>query len=192
MTSSFLVRKPVFVSIIMLLSLVVTPSASSRETTRGPTVTTARALYNGRVINLADGWEGARACAVLTATEIRCYDSEIEQWTDLARRARRMPTAQLELGTYCLNRDDLPLTLYENTSYGGTSLSLYEANTWHDLSSLGFDDMTSSWRNNTYCDATAATGTGGTGSTVTLSARSQSADVGSTWNDVISSAQINA
>lgn len=185
-------RKPVFVSLLLLLLPLVTPPSSARTLADGEAVPTGRALYRGRVINLARSWEGARACAVLTPREIRCYDSEAEQWSDLARRGWRTPTAELELVTYCLNRDDLPLTLYENTSYGGTSLSLYEANTWHDLSSLGFDNMTSSWRNNTYCDATAATGTGGTGSTLTLAGRSQDSDVGSTWNDVISSVQINA
>lgn len=151
------------------------------------------AVYKGRVIDLAHGWNGAKACAVIKTGDVRCYSSEAEQWRELAKlRSPQPPTATLDTDVYCLNRTDLYLILYENTNYGGASLSLNIADVWHNLSSYSFDDITSSWRNNTYCTATAATGTSGAGSQLSLAARSQNADVGTTWNDVISSAYIDS
>lgn len=172
------------VAAIILLLIAINPVQAA------PPPTTP-ALYRGRVIDLAKDWQGAQACAVLGRGEVRCYDSEAEQWRDLGRRPQQ-PTALLELDTYCLNRNDLYLVLYSDTNYGGTSVSFNAADVWHDLSGVSFDNVTSSWRNNTYCDATAATGTSGGGTTMTMAARSQNADVGSTWNDVISSVKILA
>lgn len=150
------------------------------------------ATYKGRIIDFAGDWEGASACVVLRTDDIRCFASEAEQWRELAKLRRPSPaTATLDLDVYCLDRTDLYVILYENTSFGGNSVSYNVANVWHDLSAT-MDNVTSSWRNNTYCDATAATGTGGGGSTLTLAARSSNSDVGSTWNDVISSVRINA
>lgn len=174
----------------VLLLILSAPPASAVE----PPMTTP-AHYQGRIIDLAKGWQGARACAVLAA-ETRCYDSEDEQRRDLAIRlpsvAIPVATDEQVVDVYCANRTDLALVLYANTNYGGSSLSLYVADVWHNLSSYSFDDMTSSWRNNTYCNATAATGSSGGGLTTTWAARSQSSDVGLAWNDVVSSVFIDA
>jgi hypothetical protein len=151
------------------------------------------ATYKGRIIDFARDWEGARACVVLRTDDIRCFASEAEQWRELAKvRRPAPPTATLEFDpVYCLDRTDLYVIFYENTGFGGNSVSVNEASVWKDLSVIGLDNAMSSWKNNTYCDATAATGSGGGGSTLTLAARSQNTDVGSTWNDLISSVKIN-
>lgn len=165
-------------------------AASSPSGSSGlPAAAATPASYKGRTIDLARDWEGARACAVLSAKDIRCYQSEAEQWRDPELRRRRQSITS-EADVFCSNRTDLSLTLYANTNYSGSSVSFFVAEVWHDLAAFGFDNVTSSWKNNTYCDATAATGTGGSGSTLTMAGRSQSADVGSTWNDVISSVRI--
>ena len=183
-------RKQLVVFIVTfaaLLAGVDTAAATSAEIVRQP------ALYKGRIIDVSRDWEGARACAVLRTDDIRCFDSEAEQWRELAKLRRPSPpTALLEFDpVYCLDRTDLAVVFYENTSFGGNSVSVTVGNVWHELSSIGLDNAMSSWKNNTYCDATAATGTAGSGSTLTLTARSQNSDVGSTWNDVISSVRIN-
>lgn len=43
------------------------------------------AQYNGREINLADGWQGAAACVEIAADDVRCYDSIEESDRELAR-----------------------------------------------------------------------------------------------------------
>ena len=179
---------PAATAVALATLLIVTPPASSNP----PPETPAR--YKGRTIDLAKDWEGAQACLVLSSKrgDVRCFATEAEMRRELATGARRISPLGTELDTYCLNRNDLALTLYTDTNYGGSSVSFVAANVWHNLSGYSFDDITSSWRNNTYCDATGATGTGGTGSTLTMAARSQNPDVGSTWNDVLSSVRINA
>jgi len=190
--------KKLFAPLVTCLLLLITTPATAASAQ--PTATTP-AHYRGRIIDLAADWEGARACAVLSAREIRCYDSEAEQWRDLTQRrgrpttrttGRTTTTATEELDTYCLNRNDLAVVLYADTNFSGSSVSLFAADVWHDLSAISFDNVTSSWRNNTYCPATAAMGSGGTGTTTTWGARSQNADVGSTWNDVVSSVMITS
>lgn len=179
---------------LLFAIMLITSMLAAREAAAADAgVVRTPAVYKGRTIDLSRGWEGARACAVIRTGDIRCFDSEAEQWRELAKLRRPSgPVVMMDdVDEYCLDRTDLFLILYENTSFGGASLSLNTANVWHDLASLSFDNMTSSWKNNTYCDATAATGTSGSGSTTTFASRSQNTDVGSTWNDVISSDRIN-
>ena len=154
---------------------------------------TTPALYNGRIIDLAVSWEGASACAVLSATDARCFDSQEELETELGAPVGRAEAeaAMLLLDTYCLNRTDLFLTLYADTNYGGTSLNLVVADVWHDLSSYSFDETMSSWKNNTYCDVTAAWNAAGGGTQTTLAARSQASSVGS-WDNNTSSVYITS
>lgn len=180
-------RKLLTVVVVLVASMVVGlgNAAADARAIRTP------ASYKGRVIDLAHSWEGAKACAVVARGDIRCFDSEAEQWRELARLRRPSPaTATMEFATYCVDRTDLWVVLYENTNFGGSSISVNEMGYWHELSSIGLDNMMSSWKNNTYCDATAATGAAGGGSLLTLTARSQSSDVGSTWNDVVSSVKL--
>lgn len=182
-------RKQLVLVALVVAALVVGVDTASAETR----IIGRPATYKGRIIDVSRDWEGAKACAVLSAKDVRCFASEAEQWRELAelRRPGGQETMLLE-DVYCLNRTDLFLILYEDTGFGGSSLSLAVADVWHDLASLSFDDITSSWKNNTFCDTTAATGTSGGGSTTTLAARSQNSDVGSTWNDTFSSVKILA
>jgi len=188
-------RKEVKVrKLLVLVVLVVAALLAGVDTASADTyVIGTPATYKGRIIDVSRDWGGAKACAVLSEHDVRCYASEAEQWRDLAKLRRPVDAELLLLeDVYCLNRTDLFLILYENTSFGGSSLSLAVADVWHNLSSFSFDDITSSWKNNTYCDVTAATGTSGGGSQTTLGSRSQSSDVGSTWNDTFSSVKILA
>jgi hypothetical protein len=174
-------------SVLILVALLGSPVA---DATAGEEPTTP-ALYDGRIIDLAVSWEGASACAVLSATDARCFDSQEELETELGASAARAEAAMSLLDTYCLNRTDLLLTLYADTNYGGSSLNLVVADVWHDLSSYSFDETMSSWKNNTYCDATAAWNAAGGGTQTTLGARNQASTVGS-WDNNASSVYLTS
>ncbi|MDQ1436695.1 MAG: hypothetical protein QOK43_324 [Acidimicrobiaceae bacterium] len=154
----------------------------------------AAAHYEGRMIDLGADWEGAQACVVDGPDDVWCYRTQADMEEAMDGRADAT-LARLDstdtIDAYCINRSDLYLILYENTGFGGRSVSFRDTSTWFDLATYSFDDITSSWKNNTYCDATAATGTAGAGSTLTLTARSSNTDVGATWTDVISSVYIS-
>ncbi|MFG1779057.1 peptidase inhibitor family I36 protein [Micromonospora sp. NPDC049048] len=122
-------------------------AASSGEALRE----TSLASFQGRTIDLSQSWEGAQACAVLSRTEVRCYASREEEKTDLASLA--MSTAAGRgtagpIGTLDWNGcDEDWLCIYEHQNFGGRKLS-FNDEYWHDLSTWGFVDMTTSFTNN--------------------------------------------
>ena len=148
------------------------------------------ATYDGRQINLADGWQGAQACAVLTADDVRCYDSRADMTDALTGSARQNSAAQAAPLAAC-GGSGLFVTLYANTGSGGQSLSFAStAGNWTNLAPYGFDNDMESWSNTTGCGATVADGTGGSGDRLTLAAHSSSSNVGSTWKNRASSINV--
>ena len=148
------------------------------------------ATYDGRQINLADGWQGAQACAVLTAVDVRCYDSRADMTDALAVSARQNPAAQPAPLVAC-GGSGLFVTLYRDTGFGGQSLSFATTSgAWTNLAPYGFDNDMESWSNTTGCGATVADGTLGSGDRLTLAAHSSSSNVGSTWKNRASSINV--
>lgn len=172
------------------------PIPQAGATTQAGTPTGTWATYKGRFIDLSRDWGTAHACAVLSVTDIRCFDSQGELERTLNRaHVSTTSGAQLRpltIDAYCLNRSDLWLILYDTSNFGGNSVSFRDTGTWFNLSSYSFDNVTSSWKNNTYCDATAAQNADGGGSLLTLAARSQATSMPTGWDDVISSVEISA
>ncbi|HEV7888322.1 MAG TPA: hypothetical protein VGO92_12250 [Acidimicrobiales bacterium] len=166
------------------------------------------ASYHGRQIDLSKDWEGAQACAIVSDDDIRCFDSQEELETELqfgqgeapgkpekggapsASVATASTAAAAGLTTYCLGYSDLWLTLYEHSSFGGRSLNFRDESLWQNLTLWTFNDMMSSWKNNTYCDAYASWDINGGGAWLTMTARSQNTYVGATWNDQASAIYI--
>jgi hypothetical protein len=167
---------------------------------------THSASYKGRTIDLGRDWEDAKACAVLSATEIQCFDSFGELTAKLGGGPQDdHPTshgqsivngqgkpAPATIDSYCLNLGTLWLTLYEDASFGGRSLSFRDTGIWQNLSTWTFDNMMTSWKNDTYCDAIAAWDASGGGSWLTMGSRSSSTNVGATWTNQASSIYITA
>ena len=148
------------------------------------------ATYDGRQINLADGWQGAQACAVLTADDVRCYDSQADMKDALGASARQVSAGQAAPAASC-GGSGLFVTLYADTGFGGQSLSFATtANAWTNLAPYGFDNDMESWSNTTNCGAQVADGTNGTGDLLSLPARSSSSNVGSTWKNRASSIKV--
>jgi hypothetical protein len=161
------------------------------------------ANYKGTTIDLAEDWQGAQACAIVTDDDIECFDSQAELESALAfgdgegsgdneaAAAAASSTSSLTtLSTYCIGRSDLWLTLYDDTGFGGRSLNFRDAAVWQNLSTYTFDNAMGSWANNTFCDALAAWDASGGGSWLTMTARSSNSNVGATWNNQASSIYI--
>jgi hypothetical protein len=168
-------------------ALVVPAAGHSAGAAPGGSVT---ASYDGRQINLAEGWQGAHACAVLSADDVRCYDSEADLNDALGAAARQNHTAQAAPLAACAG-SGLFVTLYADTNFGGNSLSFATtSNAWTNLAPYGFDNDMESWSNTTNCAATVADGTAGNGDRLSLAAQSSSSNVGSTWKNRASSIKV--
>jgi len=144
------------------------------------------ATYDGRKIDLADGWQGAQACAVLSASDVRCYDSQADMQDALGASARQNPAVQLSPLAGCVPSGTF-VTLYSDINFGGTSLSFQGTGSWTNLAPYGFDNAMESWTNTTNCNASVADGTGGSGAQLALGAHSSSSNVGTTWKNRASS-----
>jgi hypothetical protein len=85
-----------------------------------------------------------------------------------------------------------PLKLYNGTSLTGTSVSIYTRGLWIDLSTVAFDNQTSSFKVGA-CAIELAAGAGGTGAHYTrcLSAGCTENSMLSGWNNTVSSAYLH-
>lgn len=94
------------------------------------------AWFEGRWINLADGWSEAAACTSDGRNTV-CYRTEAEM-DQTSRSAARsvVPFASCSSS----------LRLYRSTSYGGAVLQLTTRGVYINLASYGFDNDTSSYR----------------------------------------------
>lgn len=135
-----------------------------------------------------------QACAVLSLSETRCYDSEAEMEIATAALALEPTSAQMSTMSsgYCAGRTDLWLYLYEHSNYGGRVLKFRDADVWQNLTSWDFNDQMSSYKNNTLCTVYFAENTGGGGAWLAVGALTSSTYVGATWNDRVSSFYIDA
>ncbi|MFE6869207.1 peptidase inhibitor family I36 protein [Kitasatospora sp. NPDC057692] len=145
------------------------------------------AAYGGRTINLArDGWGGAASCVVRSVDAVRCYRTHEE-----ANRATGYSRATDELalanpGLALPECSDGYVCLYEHIQGRGRRL-MFRDDKWQNLGQYGFNDVTSSWRNNQSSDAAGlARDNGGWGGRIWLSGKSYSSDLGA-YNDWASS-----
>jgi hypothetical protein len=96
------------------------------------------ALFEGRTIDLSQGWEQAQACLVAPGAGIaECYRS---------REALHAREAQLVGSSLMLAACSSPLRLYADIYYGGRELALYDRGYWQNLSTWSFDNQLSSYK----------------------------------------------
>ncbi|QXE35931.1 peptidase inhibitor family I36 protein [Streptomyces sp. GMY02] len=77
---------------------ILTPEAEAEVNARLEQSKPVIALYKGRQINLADGWQGAQACTEVPSGKVYCYDSTEEAdaalpTIDPSAAARKLPGA---------------------------------------------------------------------------------------------------
>ncbi|MGH9160198.1 MAG: peptidase inhibitor family I36 protein [Vicinamibacteraceae bacterium] len=147
------------------------------------------AKYEGRLINLAESWEGAQYCGVYSADDVRCFSTTANMieyeggdsdggvsTEDLSD----CPSGPFTNEWYCL---------FEHSNHQGRMLKFKDTGC-QSLADFGFANQTSSWANTLGQDAkTYDTTTCGT-LLWTAPGHSNSTFVGSTNNDRASSIDI--
>lgn len=161
-----IVRRALLVVILAsLLAPTGVAAAAERDPERGdPGVT---AVFKDRTIRLGKSWEGAQACSVSSASDIRCFASAAEMAAATGSKAGSTPQGR-EASVSAASDDcnGIPyywLYLYDYSYYGGRILQFNDVNLWQNLGDYGFDNRTSSWWNDTDCYAYLADGAWGSG-----------------------------
>ena len=145
-------------------SLGLSPAAQAAPTSdnRAPVAPVAQtsdnagvASFKGKQIDLADGWQGAQTCAVFSRTETRCYatQAEADKAVGYSRATDALYQEQLRKAGSDAKLLAVPacangwLCLYEHINGGGRRL-IFSDEYWMQLADYGFNQQTSSWRNN--------------------------------------------
>ena len=170
---------------ILAIPVATAPSAHAAP---GPGV---RATYNGRTINLADGWQGAHACGVFGPDNVRCFDTRAELHDTVVAAARAGTTPAVNgAGTLSsCGGSSTEVQLFSGTNWSGDQLIFVSTSGFFDLADYGFDNDMESWASSKTCNAFVADGTGGGGSVLTLGAESYSLNAGS-WKNRASSISV--
>lgn len=150
------------------------------------------ALFEGKAIDLAEGWGEAQACMVWRAAgAVECFRSSAEL---VEREAEIKAEAGFGAQSLMMACGD-PLKLFEHTNYGGRELWFYDQGYWQNLSAWSFGDELSSYQVGG-CDVHLAEHTGGggywyPGNTSAYHWESAMSAGGTSWNDRVSSFYIN-
>jgi Peptidase inhibitor family I36 len=80
--------------------------------------------------------------------------------------------------------------LFEYTAWQGNLIQLSACCAWHDLSSFGFNNLASSWRNRKNVDGQIAMGAAGGGTRLCLNNNSYSSTMPSGWDNTASSIRV--
>ncbi len=153
-----------------------------------------RATYNGRSLNLADGWQGAHACGVFGPDNVVCFDTR-EQLHDVVAIAARAGTAaetksamSVAPASSC-GGSSTEVQLFSGTNWSGNQLIFVSTSGFFDLADYGFDNDMESWASSKTCNSFVSDGTGGGAAILTLGAESYSLNAGS-WKNRASSISV--
>jgi len=146
------------------------------------------ALFEGKEIQLADGWGEATACLIDgNADVVECFRTEEELKARIVQ-LERTQGSQLSVQSWCSGY----LSLYDGTNYSGSVLYVRDRYHWINLATYGFSNRTSSFRISA-CPAIFADGEYGAGDwypTSQTEAWDESASMLSGWNNRVSSIYI--
>lgn len=168
------------IAVIVLLAAGGRPSAAQGLPDSG-----VIADFEGRQIDLAEGWGGAQACLVLSST-IHCFRT-VDELSAAEKSLVAGDGALVSLAATC----STALRLYDGTYQTGSLLSIASRGQWINLGLYGFDNQTSSYRVGA-CAVELASGTNGGGSRYfrCLSAYCEEDVMASGWDNVLSSAYL--
>jgi len=145
------------------------------------------ASFEGRQIVLSEGWGDAHAC-VVAPDGVRCYRSEREM--DAAEGAELEQAAAAAGGVAALTACSSSVRLYDGTSYTGSVLQLTTRGVYHNLASLGFDNLTSSYKIGACSARFYDTTSGGTLYPGSTSANVSATSMATGWNNRVGSVYI--
>jgi len=187
---------------LVLVALTASPAAADRnsqDSERGErTEPGASAVFEGTTFDLAESWGDATACMVWAEASdtIECFASEAELDARVASLEAALGLASTNAigSTQSFNGLNCSsyMKLYDGTSYSGTILYLRSKYLWHNLSSYGFNQRTSSFKIGA-CSAYFADYSNGGGAwypTYATQAWDQSSSMISGWNNDVSSVYI--
>ena len=145
------------------------------------------ATYHGRTIDLRDGWSGASAC-VVAESGTSCFDSEAQMDAFIDETTPTGTSGFRAARAVCGSS----LRLYDFTSYGAPVVAFTQRFVYLNLSAVGFDNRTSSYKVGA-CSVIMWDGASGTGAVYTgpMGAWVQSATMVPFWDNRISSVYIN-
>jgi len=143
-----------------------------------PPISLAR--FEGRWIDLSRGWQGARQCLVYPGRATECFRSA----EALSRRVSGLGTPDISCSS--------PLVLHDGTYQTGPLVAVYARGLWIDMSTVGFNNMTSSYKVGA-CSVELANGAGGGGSHYSrcLYAGCVENVMAAGWNDAVSSVYLH-
>jgi hypothetical protein len=99
----------------------------------------ATALYNGRTLNLAEGWGSAQSCVVFSPARVECFDSNAAADAAVGGGGPTVAGAiDCAFGWLCL---------YDGLRGTGRRL-IFNDNRWQNLRNFDFHDRVESYRNN--------------------------------------------
>lgn len=98
------------------------------------------AVFEGRTIDLSQGWGEAQACLVFTQARI------VECFRNRAGLRTRENALAGSPALTTLAACSSPLRLYADIYYGGRELALYDRGYWQNLSTWSFDNQLSSYK----------------------------------------------
>lgn len=163
---------------------------------------TSLATYDGRTINLANGWQGATACAVVSPTDVQCFDTPAAMYqSGLVPKPGPQISSSPSVASGGITPDDGSINCtyggweyyFQNINYGGNELSILGSNfsvsDWIDLDDYGWGDTISSWKNANCYAAIGWTGQYLNGSQYVFNAAFETSWIGSQFNDSIQSLQ---
>lgn len=171
-----------------------TNTASSKTNPVGATPadvgTEARASmasYNGRTIDLRTGWGTANAC-VVGESGTACFDTEAEMDAYIDETTPKDTFALRAGRAVCASS----LRLYDFNSYGAPVLAFTQRAVYTNMSTVGFNNRTSSYKVGA-CSVIMWDGAGGTGPVYTgpMWAGVQAAAMNPFWDNRISSIYVN-
>jgi hypothetical protein len=144
------------------------------------------ASYDGGTIDLSLGWGTATICVVMT-TGISCYadQSDYQEWANSQVKVGGGPFSPLS------GNCSTGLKLFQDRSYGGNELILYELSNWINLSSYSFSDEVSSYKVGA-CSVSMTDAQNGSGNVYPgpTAAGSDVSWIGSAWVDRVESVYI--
>ena len=126
-----------------------TPQIGSAQSGGGPSI----ARFEGKLIDLRDGWGEAAACTSDGSTTA-CFRTEkqLDRYLNEALQSVTQIHGGFSIESVC----STALKLYADASFGGLVLSLSTRGTVQNLSTFSFDNVTSSYKvgacNSTFYD----------------------------------------
>jgi hypothetical protein len=133
-------RKTIFISALLTTGLLMPALPAAAGPIRGPSI----ALFEGRTIDLRDGWGEAGACTTDGVTT-ECFRTEKQMDEYLANPVGELVQAVLGvigIQSVC----STTLRLYANTFYGGSALAISTRFAVSNLATWGFSNVTSSYK----------------------------------------------